>query len=250
MYQILTGGQVLYDPAQMEERPVIAPHLTQELNQSGVLSFTLIPGHPLYNSVKPLETYLAAYDDGEETFYGRVISRDDPQISGQIAIQCEGALSFLEDAEVPPDSNNSSGTTRTAEEFFRWCIDHYNTEIRNDSRRKLTVGEVRHSKKDEVNTYTFSSYTSVKSALDTIGSEGFQKFDRSNTAGRKFMNSDGIYANYSGTTTDNVKVAGRIIISCSDKMLYILNVSYPQGYTKTYVDGVYDKFRHSVKTTN
>ena len=64
------------------------------------------------------------------------------------------------------------------------------------------------------------------------------------------MNSDGIYANYSGTTTDNVKVAGRIIISCSDKMLYILNVSYPQGYTKTYVDGVYDKFRHSVKTTN
>ena len=90
----------------------------------------------------------------------------------------------------------------------------------------------------------------VKSALDTIGSDGFTKFERSNTAGRKFMNADGIYANYSGTTTDNVKVAGRIIISCSNKMLYILDVSYPQGYTKTYVDGVYDKFRHTVKTTN
>ena len=90
----------------------------------------------------------------------------------------------------------------------------------------------------------------VKSALDTIGSDGFQKFERSNTAGRKFMNADGIYANYSGTTIDNVKVAGRIIIACSNKMLYILDVSYPQGYTKTYVDGVYDKFRHTVKTTN
>ena len=90
----------------------------------------------------------------------------------------------------------------------------------------------------------------VKSALDTIGSDGFTKFERSNTAGRKFMNADGIYANYSGTTTDNVKVAGRIIIACSNKMLYILDVSYPQGYTKTYVDGVYDKFRHTVKTTN
>ena len=90
----------------------------------------------------------------------------------------------------------------------------------------------------------------VKSALDTIGSDGFTKFERSNTAGRKFMNADGIYANYSGTTTDNVKVAGRIIISCSNKMLYILDVSYPQGYTKTYVDGVYDKFRHTVKTSN
>ena len=90
----------------------------------------------------------------------------------------------------------------------------------------------------------------VKGALDTIGSDGFRKFDRSNTAGRKFMNTDGIYANYSGITTDGVKVAGRLIISCVNKTLYILNVSYPQGYTSTYVDGVYDKFRHTVKVTN
>lgn len=87
----------------------------------------------------------------------------------------------------------------------------------------------------------------VKSTLDTLGSEGFRKFDRSNTAGRKFMNTDAIYANYTGTTTDGVKVAGRIIIACSNKTLYILHVSYPQGYTKTYVDNVYDKFRHTVK---
>ena len=87
----------------------------------------------------------------------------------------------------------------------------------------------------------------VKSTLDTIASDGFLKFERSNTAGRKFMNDDGIYANYNGTTTDGAKVAGRLIIACSNKMLYILNVSYPQGYTKTYVDGVYDKFRHTVK---
>ena len=87
----------------------------------------------------------------------------------------------------------------------------------------------------------------VKGTLDTLGSDGFTKFERSNTAGRKFMNTDAIYANYTGTTTDNVKVAGRIIIACSNKTLYILHVSYPQGYTKTYVDNVYDKFRHTVK---
>ena len=88
----------------------------------------------------------------------------------------------------------------------------------------------------------------IKGVLDTLSSEGFKKFERSNTAGRKFMNTDAIYANYTGTTTDNVKVAGRIIIACSNKTLYILHVSYPQGYTKTYVENVYDKFRHSVKT--
>ncbi len=88
----------------------------------------------------------------------------------------------------------------------------------------------------------------VKGTLDTLGSDGFKKFERSNTAGRKFMNTDAIYANYTGTTTDGVKVAGRIIIACSSKTLYILHVSYPQGYTRTYVDNVYDRFRHSVKT--
>ena len=41
--------------------------------------------------------------------------------------------------------------------------------------------------------------------------------------------------------------AGRMIISCVNKTLYILHVSYPQGYTSTYVDNVYDKFRHTVK---
>ena len=90
----------------------------------------------------------------------------------------------------------------------------------------------------------------VKNTLDTLGSEGFKKFEKSNTAGRKFMNTDAIYANYTGTTLDDVKIGGRIIIACSNKTLYVLNVSFPEGYRKTYVDGVYDKFRHSVKTTN
>ncbi len=90
----------------------------------------------------------------------------------------------------------------------------------------------------------------VKNTLDKLGSEGFTKFEKSNTAGRKFMNTDAIYANYTGTTTDGAKIGGRIIIACSNKTLYILNVSYPQGYTKTYVSDVYDKFRHSVKTLN
>ena len=90
----------------------------------------------------------------------------------------------------------------------------------------------------------------VKNTLDTLGSDGFKKFERSNTAGRKFMNSDGVYANYTGTLLDGVKIGGRLIIACSNKTLYILNVSYPAGYTKTYVDNVYDKFRHTVKTAS
>ncbi len=94
----------------------------------------------------------------------------------------------------------------------------------------------------------------VKDELDDIRKQGgFQKFEKSQTAGRKFMNTDAIYANYTGTLLDNgaekgAKIAGRVIIACSNKTLYILHVSYPQGYTSTYVEQVYNKFRHSVKT--
>lgn len=88
----------------------------------------------------------------------------------------------------------------------------------------------------------------VRGMLDTTGGS-LKSFSPSKTASRTFINSDGIYANYTGTTQDGVKIAGRIIVSCVNKNLYVLHVSYPQGYTETYVDGVFNKFRHTVKLT-
>lgn len=90
----------------------------------------------------------------------------------------------------------------------------------------------------------------IKGMLDTRRSEGFKKFSSSNTASRTFLNSNGVYVNYTGTLDNDVKVAGRIIVSCLNKNLYVLHVTYPQGYTDTYVDGVFNKFRHTVKLTD
>lgn len=90
--------------------------------------------------------------------------------------------------------------------------------------------------------------------LTKLGGEGFSKFERSNTAGRKFMNADGVYANYTATIQKDrqtIKVAGRMIIACVNKTLYILHVTYPRGYAKPYIEdesSVYNTFRHSVKT--
>ncbi len=99
----------------------------------------------------------------------------------------------------------------------------------------------------------------VKNLLDEIGKDGFKKFEKSQTAGRKFLNTDGIYANYKGTLMDDgakkgANIAGRIIVACSNKTLYILHVSYPKGYANEYIESdkssVYNRFRHSVKTIN
>lgn len=86
----------------------------------------------------------------------------------------------------------------------------------------------------------------VKGVLDTI-SAGLKNWEPSQTASRTFLNSTGIYANYKAATADGEAIAGRVIAACNDKNLYILHVTYPRGYTETYVDGVFDKFRHSVK---
>jgi len=87
----------------------------------------------------------------------------------------------------------------------------------------------------------------IKGMLDTIRSEGYSSFSPSNTASRTFLDADGIYANYTGTTTDGVKVAGRIIACCIDKNLYTLRVSYPLGYRDFYVENVFNKLRHTIK---
>lgn len=90
----------------------------------------------------------------------------------------------------------------------------------------------------------------VSASLTTIQGEGdFSKFERSKTATRSFLNKDGVgvYANYTATTKDGVKLAGRILIDCKDKNLYILHCSYPQGLAETFKDGVFNKIRSTMK---
>ena len=171
MYSILRNdGMVIYSPSQIGERPAYGAHLTQELNQAGNLSFSILPEHPLYSVLKPMETYLSAFDDDEEIFYGRVISVDDPVFTGTRNIECEGAYAFLEDADMPPDlksSSGSSGVSQSASEFFTRCINTYNSSV-NDSRRQFVIGTISHSKASQVDTYSISSYTSVKSCLESM----------------------------------------------------------------------------------
>lgn len=89
----------------------------------------------------------------------------------------------------------------------------------------------------------------LKGMLDTQASSGLKNWDPSNTATRTFMNTTGVYANYKAVTADGEAIAGRIIVCCVNKTLYSLHVTYPRGYTETYVDKVFDQFRHTVKIT-
>ena len=98
MYQIRlvgNGNSLIYDQNSMNQLSAVGPKGSLALNESGSVEFTLMPGHPLIDQLEPLASFIRVLDDGEEIFYGRIIHRSKPTLTGQVSFTCEGALSFL-----------------------------------------------------------------------------------------------------------------------------------------------------------
>ena len=88
----------------------------------------------------------------------------------------------------------------------------------------------------------------LKGNLETLRSNGeFASFDPSNTATRTFIDGNGVYVAYKGTLKDGRGVAGRMIVNCVNKTLYILHCSYPRSMADTFAEGVYNKVRQTMK---
>ncbi len=88
--------------------------------------------------------------------------------------------------------------------------------------------------------------TEVLERLDTIGASNFEKWSPSLTASRHLMGAKGVYANYSGTLANGVKVGGRIHCCCIDKVLYCIEITYPSAYKEDY-ENVFSELRKSIK---
>lgn len=90
----------------------------------------------------------------------------------------------------------------------------------------------------------------VQNQADAIRAAGnFKSFEVSSTAARFFISGNGVYLAYKGTLNDSAEtgVAGRVIVNTYNKVLYVLDVSYPRAVADTFADGVYNKVRHSMK---
>ena len=174
MYRIIAtnpdgSSYTIYDPAGTGALPVLAPRMTEALNEAGSLEFALVYGHTAFSRLIPKATYVTAELDGEELFYGRMLNEEPNPLNGQSQISFSGALSLLQDSELPADGKKEDGTTdyqtMTAEAFLRRCIDNHNAEVGNDPRRTFTVGTVNHPSKAEERVYEISSYTDTLSVL-------------------------------------------------------------------------------------
>ena len=94
----------------------------------------------------------------------------------------------------------------------------------------------------------------VKSMLEAIkAAEVVVEFSPSNTDDRPLLDATGVYANYTATLSNGARIAGRVHVTCVDKMLYTIHVSSPIDYwekgTNNYKEGVYDKIRHTIQIT-
>lgn len=174
MYRIMLVSspedQVIYDQSQMSTYSVVGPKYEFEINEAGSLTFSLVIGHPLYDTLEPLASFVRAYDDNEEIFYGRIIQRSEPTLEGQVSFICEGALSFLMDSEIAPFGKDNKGNpitqTMTAQEFLQMCITQHNAEVQ-DSRRQFTIGSITASKRARTDEYSITNYTQTKSAIES-----------------------------------------------------------------------------------
>ena len=95
--------------------------------------------------------------------------------------------------------------------------------------------------------YNESSLTAeVKQRLADIGGTNFVEWKPSLTATRYLMGSMGVYANYSGTLANGVKVGGRIHAATVDNVLYCIQITYPLNFKDDYLN-IFSKVRETIK---
>ncbi|MBQ8160870.1 MAG: hypothetical protein IJ083_08960 [Clostridia bacterium] len=119
-----------------------------------------------------------------------------------------------------------------------------NPDLRVDWQASLTVSAI------TVNSdYSQSELAKeVKNVLSNWKGQ-FATFSPTNTATRTLLDKTGVYADFTATTRDGIRVGGRVHAVSVNKRLYIVELTWPRDYQEQYKDNVYKQFRHSVKIT-
>lgn len=161
-YKILSGDRIIYDSLDKYAYPCIEPELNLELGEAGSLSFVLLPGHPMRNVMREMQTFVSAYQDDETDpiFYGRVLIAEE-DLMGRLDLTCEGALTFLLDSEMEPGTYNE-----TISDFFARCVTAHNSLV--EEAKQFEVGVVDHDDAEKTMEFKLEGYNQTRSVLDSL----------------------------------------------------------------------------------
>ena len=93
MYQIKSDGIIIYDP-RLPEYTITSGKLTQELNTSGSLVFSIPKDNPSYGLTQLMKSIVELWDDDRLLFRGRPYAPSVDLYKNNV-IECEGELAFL-----------------------------------------------------------------------------------------------------------------------------------------------------------
>lgn len=132
--QLFADGQTLFDST-TDEYKATAIDLTEQVNTSNTLEFTLPPFNPSYSLPQNMTSLIELYRNDVLVFEGRVLySQDD--ILGNRTFTCEGSLAFLLDSIVRPTTTQDT----TILEYFTYLINQHNAQV--EEQKQFQVGIV------------------------------------------------------------------------------------------------------------
>lgn len=132
MYQILCDDKILYD-LRAEDRMLINPTLSLEVNKSGTLSFSIPFNNPV--GFNKLKSEFKVYCDDNLIFKGRALN-DEKDFYNSSKIEVLGVLDYFNDSIVKPfEFHNVS-----VEDFLKYLIENHNSQV--DSFKRFKLGKV------------------------------------------------------------------------------------------------------------
>lgn len=210
MYTIYTGYNAIYAPSGLgTEYLVINPRYQHEVNKAGQLTFTLPPENAMYGKLKQLVTPISLYLNGDEVFFGRVVSTEHDFFRHE-QITVEGALAFLHDAVVRPFKFEDN-TKDCVKNYIARILKVYNRAV--EPWKQIHVGNVTVT---ESNNYLYRFKDSYNDAFEvlfdhTVNSSlgGYLSIRRQN--GNTYLD----YTAEPGETSDQVIQFGKNLLDLS-----------------------------------
>lgn len=132
--QLLCDGETLFDST-TDQYKASAIDLTEQVNTTNTLSFTLPPFNPNYGIPNKMTSVIELLRNDVLIFEGRVLYTDD-DIMNNRTFTCEGSLAYLLDSIVRPVTSQDM----TILEYFTYLINQHNAQV--EEQKQFQVGMV------------------------------------------------------------------------------------------------------------
>ena len=130
MFSIYLDDKPLWTPKDTDKR-LIKPTVKLELNKVGSASFSVLPGHPYYNSFVKMQSIITIRQDNRILLKGRIYGNSE-DFRKTKTIEVEGILGYFNDSIV-----RSYGFNGSVEDYLRFLINQHNDQVEDHQKFKL-----------------------------------------------------------------------------------------------------------------